>query len=76
MSYQQLPLNTKLSPSQFIAEMNKALQSLPEFKTGMVVCGDDNGYWLELLGDRNTENDDLLSIARNLVLIKSDKGKD
>jgi hypothetical protein len=56
--------------------MNKALQSLPEYKTGMVVCGDDNGYWLELLGDRNTENDDLLSLARNLVLINRDKGKD
>lgn len=76
MGYQQLPPNTKLSPSQFIAEMNKALQSLPEYKTGMVVCADDNGYWLELLGIRNTENNDLLSVARNLVLINGDKGKD
>ena len=75
MNYFPLPLNTKLSTSQFIAEMNKALQSLPEYKTGMVVCADDNGYWLELLDVRNTENDDLLSVARNLVLINSDKGK-
>lgn len=76
MSYQQLPPNTKLTPSEFIVEMNKALQSLPEYKAGMVVCADDNGYWLEMLGVKKTENDDLLSVARNLVLINSDKGKD
>lgn len=73
MSYQQLPPNTKLSPSQFIAEMNKALQSLPEYKTGMVVCADDNGYWLELFGVKDSENDDLLSIARNLTLVTHNK---
>lgn len=69
MSYHQFPPNTKLSPGQFIAEMNKALQSLPEYKTGMVICADDNGYWLELLGVRSVEYSDLLSIARNLVLV-------
>jgi hypothetical protein len=73
MSYHQLPPNTKLSPSQFIVEMNKALKSLPEYRTGMVICADDNGYWLELLGVRNTENDDLLSIARNLTLLVKNK---
>ena len=57
-------------------KLHTALQALPEYKTGMVVCADDNGYWLELLGVRNTDNDDLLSIARNLVLINRDKGKD
>ena len=39
----------------------------------MVICADDNGYWLELLGVRNTENDDLLSIARNLTLLVKNK---
>ena len=68
MSYQQLPPNTKLSPSQFIDEMNKALQSLPEYKSGMVVCADDGGYWLEIFGVKDCENGDLLSVARNLVL--------
>jgi hypothetical protein len=68
MSYRQLSPNTKLSPSQFISEMNKALQSLPEFKSGMVVCSDDGGYWLEIFGLKDYENDDLLSVARNLVL--------
>ena len=69
MKYYPLPPNTKLSPSQFIAEMNKALQSLPEYKTGMVVCVDDSGYWFEIHGLKNNDNDDLLSIARNLVLV-------
>ena len=73
MSYHQLPPNTKLSPIQFIAEMNKALTFLPEYRTGMVICADDNGYWLELLGVRNTENDDLLSIALNLTLMVNNK---
>jgi hypothetical protein len=68
MTYHQLPPNTKLSPRQFICEMNKALQSLPEFKSGMVVCSDDNGYWLEIFGVKDYENDDLLSVARNIVL--------
>lgn len=69
MSYHQLPPNTQLSPSQFIGEMNKALQSLPEFKSGMVVCSDDSGYWLEIFGVKDYENDDLLSLARNLVMV-------
>lgn len=68
MNYFPLPPNTKLSSIQFIAEMNKALQSLPEYKTGMVVCADDSGYWLEIFGAKDYENDDLLSVARNLVL--------
>jgi hypothetical protein len=50
--------------------MNKAIQSLPEYKVGMLVCADDSGYWLEISGVKNTENDDLLSIAHNLVLLK------
>lgn len=70
MNYQQLPLNTTLSPSQFIDEMYKALQSLPEYEAGMVICADDNGYWLEILGIRNFVNNDLLSTARDLVLVK------
>ena len=57
-----------------IIKMNKALQSLPECKTGMVICSDDSGYWLEILGVKNPENDDLMSIARNLVLINKDNG--
>ncbi len=68
MSYQQLPPNSKLSPSLFIDEMNKAIKSLPEFKLGMEVCCDDSGYWLEIFGVKDYENDDLLSVARNLVL--------
>jgi hypothetical protein len=70
MNYHQLPLNTTLSSIQFIDEMNKALQSLPEYEAGMVICADGNGYWLEMLGIRNYYNDDLLSIARDLVLVK------
>jgi len=76
VKYLTLPPGTKFSSSQFIAEMNKALQSLPEYKTGMVICADDNGYWIEILGIKNSENDDLLSIARNLVLVNEDMGKE
>jgi hypothetical protein len=68
VNYFPLPPITKLSPSQFIAEMNKALQSLPEYNSGMVVCADDSGYWLEIFGVKDYENNDLLSVARNLVL--------
>jgi hypothetical protein len=68
MSYQQLPPNTKLSPKQFIDQMNKALQFLPEYKVGMVVCCDDGGYWLEISGAEDYDSADLLSVARKLVL--------
>jgi hypothetical protein len=70
MSYQQHPANTNLSIKQFVEEMNKALQSLSEYKHGMVVCADSNGYWLERFGVKDTGNNDLLSISRNLVLSK------
>ena len=60
--------------SMLLLSGNKALQSLPECKTGMVICSDDSGYWLEILGVKNSENDNLMSIARNLVLINKDNG--
>ncbi len=68
MRYHPLPQNVKLSKSQFIAEMNKVLQSLPEYEAGMVVCFDESGYWLEVFGIKNNDNGDLLSIAHNLLL--------
>jgi hypothetical protein len=68
MSYNQLPLNTRLSEYQFIAEMNKALQSLFGYKSGMEVRCDSNGYWLELNGVEQLDDNDLLAAARKLVL--------
>ncbi len=71
MIYHPLPPNTELSSTQFIAEMNRAIRSLPEFRTGMLVCFDSNGYWLEIFGVKNNHNDDLLSVALSLVLNNS-----
>jgi hypothetical protein len=68
MSYTPLPLNTNLSQQQFIEQMNLALRSLNSYKSGMEICFDSNGYWLEFNGVKDTENVDLLSAARLLVL--------
>jgi hypothetical protein len=68
MTYVKFPPNTKMSNDFFISEMNKAITSLPFFQQGMVVCFDENGYWLELNGIRDSENLDMLSAAHKLVL--------
>lgn len=57
-----------MSNDFFVSEMNKAITSLPFFQQGMVVCFDENGYWLELDGIRDSENLDMLSAAHKLVL--------
>lgn len=66
MTYTQLPPNSILTPQEFISEMNKALKPLPFYKEGMVVCSDENGYWLEENGQRT--NNSILSEASKLVL--------
>jgi hypothetical protein len=48
--------------------MNKALQSLFGYKSGMEVRCDSNGYWLELNGVKVLDDNDLLAAARKLVL--------
>jgi hypothetical protein len=54
----------------FVEEMNLALQSLPNFQSGMLVCADDSGYWLEINGIKDSTNGDLLAISSRLVLNK------
>lgn len=68
MDYQQLPPNTIITPQVFIKEMNKVLQTLPEFRDGMLVRCDNAGYWLEANGIRDISNGGLLSICHGLVL--------
>lgn len=68
MSYNHLPIGTQLSPSQFMTEINRALRSLPNYEHGMVICADESGYWLEVNGERQTGNEDLVALSRNLVL--------
>lgn len=68
MAYKKLPPQTVLSSEQFVDEMNKALTTLDFYQEGMVVCADENGYWLELKGVRDVDNLDLLSLAERLVL--------
>jgi len=68
MTYLTLPPNTHLSPRQFTVEMNKALSTLSGYVSGMSVCCDENGYWLEFNGVKEAGQEDLLSLARKLVL--------
>ncbi len=68
MSYNKLPVNTRLSEQRFIEEMNKAIQSLSGYQSGMEVRCDSNGYWLELNGVKVLDEVDLLAAARVLVL--------
>lgn len=68
MSYNKLPSNTHLSEKVFIDEINKAIQSLSDYKNGMLVRCDTNGYWLETNGAKDLDNNDLLAAARALVL--------
>ncbi len=68
MSYNKLPVNTRLSEQRFIDEMNKAIQSLSGYQSGMEVIYDSNGYWLELNGVKVLDEVDLLAAARVLVL--------
>lgn len=70
MSYTPFPPNTLLSNSEFIGEMNKALKTLDDFRSGMVVCHDDNGYWLEENGEKSLDGCILLSAAEKMVLNK------
>lgn len=67
MTYVKFPPNTKMSNDFFVSEMNKAITALPFFQQGMVVCFDENDYWLELNGIRDSENLDMLSAAHKLV---------
>lgn len=43
MTYTKLPIGTSLTPDQFVCELNKAIQSLPFFETGMFVKHDGSG---------------------------------
>ena len=70
MTYLPLPSNSKLSAKQFAIEMNLSLQSLPGYQSGMLVCADDSGYWLEINGVKDFNNGDLLALSRSLVLGK------
>lgn len=68
MTYTKLPIGTSLTPDQFVCELNKAIQSLPFFETGMFVKHDGSGYWLETNGVIDNLNVDLLSAARLKVI--------
>lgn len=68
MTYDKFPPNSIMSHDLFISEMNKALTSLPYYRKGMLVCADESGYWLEIDGMKDFENQDVLSAARKLVL--------
>jgi hypothetical protein len=68
MSYNKLPLKTILASNKFIIEMNHAIRTFTFYRSGMVVCADQNGYWLEIDGVKDSENLDILSAARKIVL--------
>lgn len=48
--------------------MNHAIRTFTFYRSGMVVCADQNGYWLEIDGVKDSENLDILSAARKIVL--------
>jgi hypothetical protein len=49
--------------------MNEEIKNFSEYKSGMLVVGDDNGIWIVVDGERkeDVENRGLLSKAAKLI---------
>ena len=67
MTCYPLRSGSTLSPAEFVEQMNLAIKDSDDFQVGMCIKCDDNGYWLELDGQR-VAHPLLLSFASKLVM--------
>ena len=70
MTYQPLPFGTHLSTEEFIDEMNKAIRDDDQFREGMVVMAEEDGYILDYYGEilEDAYSRGILSAARRKVI--------
>ena len=70
MTYHPLPSGTHLSSEEFIDEMNKAIRDDDQFREGMVVMAEEDGYILDYHGEilEDVHSRGILSSARQKVL--------
>jgi hypothetical protein len=69
MKLTDLPLEYIRNPKKYIERMNEEIKNFSEYKSGMLVVGDDNGIWIVVDGERkeDVENRGLLSKAAKLI---------